>query len=158
MALVLVAIPYMMGSPNPGLTIFGLAVYLSMFSLGLGPGCWLIPSEVFTLSIRAKAMSLATFLNRIFATIMSSTFLSMANVLTWGGYFILLACVCFILFLFFYLLLPETKGRALEDMALYFAEITGDRSILDVELAHKSRNLDGSKDFTLEDEDEPIIL
>lgn len=29
--------------------------------------------------------------------------------------------------------LPETKGRALEDMSQYFAEITGDRSILEAE-------------------------
>ena len=36
-------------------------------------------------------------------------------------------------FLFLYAYLPETKGKALEDMALYFAEITGDRSILSLE-------------------------
>lgn len=32
-----------------------------------------------------------------------------------------------------YAYLPETKGRALEDMSQYFAEITGDRSILEAE-------------------------
>jgi len=138
LALLLVAITYFLGNAYPAITIFGLAVYLSMFSLGLGPGAWLIPSEVFTLSIRAKAMSLAAFLNRIFATIMSSTFLSFANALTWGGFFCFLAFMCLILLLFFYFLLPETKGRALEDMALYFAEITGDRSILDVEISHQA--------------------
>ena len=30
-------------------------------------------------------------------------------------------------------MLPETKGRSLEDMSLYFAEITGDRSVLEAE-------------------------
>jgi hypothetical protein len=29
--------------------------------------------------------------------------------------------------------LPETNGRSLEDMSIYFAEITGDRRILDAE-------------------------
>jgi hypothetical protein len=32
-----------------------------------------------------------------------------------------------------YVYLPETKGRSLESMSLYFAEITGDRSILNLE-------------------------
>jgi hypothetical protein len=32
-----------------------------------------------------------------------------------------------------YIYLPETKGRALEDMSQYFAEITGDRSVLEAE-------------------------
>ena len=32
-----------------------------------------------------------------------------------------------------YIYLPETKGRPLEDMSQYFAEITGDRSIIEAE-------------------------
>mmetsp|Transcript_22363 Transcript_22363/g.52637 ORF Transcript_22363/g.52637 Transcript_22363/m.52637 type:complete len:263 (+) Transcript_22363:224-1012(+) len=47
---------------STGATITGLALYLAFFSIGMGPGAWLIPSEVFSLSIRAKAMSVATFL------------------------------------------------------------------------------------------------
>ena len=34
---------------------------------------------------------------------------------------------------FVYFYLPETKGRSLEDMSIYFAEITGDRRMLDAE-------------------------
>lgn len=30
-----------------------------------------------------------------------------------------------------YVYVPETKGRSLEDMAVFFATITGDRSVLD---------------------------
>ena len=71
---------------------------------------------------RAKAMSLATFLNRVTAT---STFLSAKNVLTWGGYFLVLALFCALIFIFFHCYLPETSGRSLEDMSIYFAEITG---------------------------------
>lgn len=156
-SLLVVAITYFLGNVHPVVTVVGLACYLSMFSLGLGPGAWLIPSEVFTLSIRAKAMSLATFLNRLFATIMSSTFLSFAGALTWGGFFCFLASMCLILFVFFYFMLPETKGRALEDMALYFAEITGDRSILDVEIAHQAAHTAAHMKPTNKDH-EPTML
>lgn len=72
-------------------------------------------------------------MNRVTATIMSSTFLSVANAISWSGFFILLAIVCLIILGWMYVYLPETKGRALEDMSQYFAEITGDRSIIDAE-------------------------
>ena len=114
-------------------TVVGLAFYLAFFSTGLGPGNWVVVSEVFATSIRAKAMSLAVLPNRITATVMASTFLSIADWMSWSYFFLALAGVCFVSALFLFVYLPETKGRSLEDMAVYFAEITGDRAILDVE-------------------------
>ena len=64
---------------------------------------------------------------------MSSTFLSQKNALTWGGFFLMLSFICLFFLVFLYCFLPETKGHSLEDMSLYFAEITGDFSILDAE-------------------------
>lgn len=113
--------------------IVGLSLYLSFFSIGMGPVAWLVPSEIFPTSIRAKGMSIATFFNRIVATLMASTFLSTANAISWAGFFLLLACVCGVVFIFVFVLLPETKGRSLEDMALYFAEITDDSDVLRAE-------------------------
>jgi MFS family permease len=132
-ALIMLSINFFGGSSSSGFAIFGLALYLAFFSMGMGPGAWLIPSEIFASCIRAKAMSVATFCNRVTATLMSSTFLSTASAMSWAGFFFLLAVVSFIVLIFLYLYLPETKGRSLEDMSVYFAEITGDRSILDAE-------------------------
>jgi hypothetical protein len=104
----------------------------------MGPGAWLIPSEVFSTLIRAKAMSVATFMNRITATLMASTFLSVANAISWAGFFIMMSLVCLIILAWMYMYLPETKGRPLEDMSRYFAEITGDRSLFEAEeLLHR---------------------
>lgn len=72
-------------------------------------------------------------MNRATATIMSSTFLSVANAMSWAGFFAMLAVICLIILGWVYVYLPETKGRPLEDMSQYFAEITGDRSILEAE-------------------------
>lgn len=121
------------GQNNATFAIIGLSLYLSFFSVGMGPVAWLIPSEIFPTSIRAKAMSVATFFNRIVATLMASTFLSTAKATGWGEFFLMLAAVCIIVLGFVYWLLPETKGRSLEDMSLYFAEITGDDQILEAE-------------------------
>lgn len=42
-----------------GITTFGLTMYFAFFSVGMGPGAWLIPSEIFPTMIRAKGMSVA---------------------------------------------------------------------------------------------------
>lgn len=134
MALILISMDFLGNkSRGTGFAIFGLALYMSFFSIGMGPGGWLIPSEIFPTSIRAKAMSVATFFNRIAATLMSSTFLSTANAIGWGGFFLMLAAICVLVGAFIFFFLPETRGRSLEDMSIYFAEITGDKSILDAE-------------------------
>jgi MFS family permease len=58
-ALFLVSFSFMGDGSRKVLSVFGLALYLSFFSVGMGPGAWLIPSEVFSTMIRAKAMSVA---------------------------------------------------------------------------------------------------
>lgn len=133
-ALLMISLAFFIKSDlSSGFTVFGLALYLSFFSVGMGPGAWLIPSEVFATCIRAKAMSVATTLNRAAATLMSSTFLSTANALGWGGFFLMLCIICVVVAGFIIIYLPETKGRSLEEMSIYFAEITNDASILDAE-------------------------
>lgn len=113
--------------------MIGLTLYLTFYGLGLGPVGWLAPSEIFATSIRAKAVSIGTFLNRGAATLMVTSALTVADTVTWPGFMAILAGVCIILIIFFYFYLPETKGRSLEDMSLYFAEITGDFALLDAE-------------------------
>ena len=134
MALILISLTFLgKKDRGSGFAIAGLALYMSFFSVGTGPGAWLIPSEIFATSIRAKAMSIAAFANRVTATLMSSTFLSTANAIGWGGFFLMLAAICVLVGVFIFFFLPETKGRSLEDMSVYFAEITGDKSLLDAE-------------------------
>lgn len=40
-------------------TVLGLALYLAFFSIGVGPGNWVVVSEIFATSIRAKGMCVA---------------------------------------------------------------------------------------------------
>jgi MFS family permease len=123
------------------LTVLGLAGYLAFFSLSIGPGAWVVVSEVFATSIRAKAVSIALFPNRVIATVMASTFLSIANAITWQGFFIALAVICVLCAAFVYFCVPETAGKSLEEMSHYFAELTNDRSILDLESEHRNKNV-----------------
>ena len=77
------------GGGSGVLAVFALLVYVTAFSLGMGPGAWLIPSEVFSLEVRARAMSLATFSNRSLAAVAGATFLSLRSALSNAG-------VCFL--------------------------------------------------------------
>ena len=111
-------------------TILGLLGYLAFFGVGMGPCAWLIPSEVFTTPIRAKGMSLCTLCNRIASMIMSASFLTLETAITWSGVFGVLALLCALVGVLIYKYVPETKGKSLEEMADFFATITGDASIL----------------------------
>jgi len=67
---------------------YNCACNLSFLLLfGMGPGVWLIPSEVFSTTIRAKAISLATFANRVTAKIVISTFLQLLTAFYWKDSF-----------------------------------------------------------------------
>ena len=102
----------------------GLSLYLASFSLGMGPLGWVMPPEIFSTSIRAKAVSLTTFANRLTATLMTSTMLSISSAIGWEGYFSLLATINLSIMGLAYMYLPETKGKSLEEMTEYFSSIT----------------------------------
>ena len=81
-------------------------------------------------------------MNRATATLVASTFLSVANAMTFGWFFIMMSLVCLIVLVWMYVFLPETKGRSLEDMSRYFGEITGDRSVLEAEeTLYRNKNI-----------------
>mmetsp|Transcript_93898 Transcript_93898/g.268895 ORF Transcript_93898/g.268895 Transcript_93898/m.268895 type:complete len:362 (+) Transcript_93898:123-1208(+) len=129
LALVILAINFSMGEPSVGWAVLALALFVCFFSLGMGPGCWLIASEVFSTQIRARAMSLATFTNRGCAVIIGSTFLTLRSALGDSGFFMLFVVLVMGNIAFIYRYVPETKGRTLEDMLRYFDEVTANESV-----------------------------
>ena len=101
-------------------------------------------------------MSVATFFNRVTATLMASTFLSTANAIGWTGFFIMLAAISFVVCVFVYFFLPETRGRSLEDMSLFFAELTGDTSVLEAEKKIIEKRQSGSVEMTTTQSSLPV--
>lgn len=112
--------------------VLAIWTYMSFFSLGIGPICWLLAAEVFPLAIRAKAMSLATVANRVFSTIIAASFLSWKRAMPGeeAGYFMFFAGLAAIAWCILYVGLPETKGQSLEEMAAHFDSLAA---------AHRSR-------------------
>ena len=109
-------------------TAIGLIIYVASFAVGLGPIFWLIISEIYPLSIRGLAMSLATVTNWAANFIIAATFLSMVNLIGQSGVFLLYALVALFAWLFIFKLVPETKGMSLEQIEAYFRSRAHPRS------------------------------
>lgn len=93
-----------------------LMLYVASFAIGLGPVFWLLISEIYPLNIRSKAMSVATVANWGANLIVAMTFLSIVNALGRPGAFWLYAVLTLCSVAFTYFLVPETKGRTLEQI------------------------------------------
>ncbi len=104
-------------------TAASIMVYAASFMFSWGPICWVLIAEIFPNTIRGAAVAIAVAFQWIFNFIVSSTFVPMFNMhLTegddFGHWFTygLYAVICFIAALFVWRLVPETKGKTLEDM------------------------------------------
>jgi len=107
------------GGPFPGanwLAVISVMVYVGAFAISLGPIFWLLISEIFPLRVRGVAMGLATMSNWAFNLLVALTFLILLNDLTPAYTFWLYALLSIGAFVFSYRLVPETKGRALEEI------------------------------------------
>ncbi|WP_298215808.1 sugar porter family MFS transporter [Acidocella sp.] len=100
-----------------GWVIFAfIAIYVGFFAIGLGPVFWLLISEIFPLAVRARGMSIATILNWLFNMLVSFTFLDLTSAIGRNGTFFLYAGLTAISIVFTFYLVPETKGRSLEQI------------------------------------------
>lgn len=94
-------------------------VCIYIFAVGYefswGPIPWVVCSEIYPTRIRAMSLSLTTAFNwAMNATIAKVTPIMIANI-TYGTYFFF-GSMAVIMGTFTYFLLPETRGRSLEEM------------------------------------------
>ncbi|XP_047170970.1 probable polyol transporter 6 [Vigna umbellata] len=106
------------------LCVVAVCATVSFFSIGLGPTTWVYSSEIFPLRLRAQGSSLAISVNRVVSGIVSMTFLSVSEAITFGGMFFVLGGVMVCATFFFYYFLPETKGKNLEEIEALFEDQT----------------------------------
>jgi sugar porter (SP) family MFS transporter len=101
----------------PGPWLLGLIMlYVACFAVGLGPGVWVVITEIFPNAVRGRAASLATVALWIACTLISFTFLSLVKLAGLAGAFGLYAVLSVLTFCFVWRAVPETKGRTLEEI------------------------------------------
>ncbi|CAL0322395.1 unnamed protein product [Lupinus luteus] len=101
------------------LSVVGVVAMVIAFSLGLGAIPWIIMSEILPINIKGLAGSVATLANWLFSWLVTLT----ANMLLhWssGGTFTLYTVICALTVWFVAKWVPETKGKTLEEIQLFF--------------------------------------
>ncbi|PYH65264.1 sugar porter family MFS transporter [Aspergillus vadensis CBS 113365] len=96
-------------------------IYDINFSYSFAPIGWVLPSEIFNLSIRSKAISITTSATWMCNFIIGLVTPDMLDSITWGTY-IFFAAFCLLAFGFTFFFIPETRGKTLEDMDLIFGD------------------------------------
>ena len=104
--------------------VVSIMVYSASFMFSWGPICWVLIAEIFPNTIRGAAVAVAVAFQWIFNFIVSSTFLPMYNMRLgemgdkFGHMFAyaLYGIICIVAAIFVWKLVPETKGKTLEEM------------------------------------------
>ena len=102
------------------IAVASLMVYVGSFAVGLGPVFWLVLSEIYPLGVRGRAMSVGTVANWGSNLIVALTFLTLTQVLGRPATFWLYGVISIGAWLFAYLLVPETKGKSLEQIEAHW--------------------------------------
>uniref|UniRef100_A0A7N0UP08 Major facilitator superfamily (MFS) profile domain-containing protein n=1 Tax=Kalanchoe fedtschenkoi TaxID=63787 RepID=A0A7N0UP08_KALFE len=99
----------------PLLVLAGVLLYIGSFSIGMGAVPWVIMSEVFPINVKGSAGSMVTLAHWLCAWAVSYTY----NFLTdwsFAGTFYLYSGICAATVVFVAKVVPETKGRTLEEI------------------------------------------
>ncbi|MCU4716836.1 sugar porter family MFS transporter [Halapricum hydrolyticum] len=99
-----------------------LMAFVSFFAIGLGPVFWLLISEIYPLSVRGNAMGIVTVANWGANLLVSLTFPILTSGVGTSATFLLFGASSLIALAFTYRLVPETKGRSLEDIEMELRE------------------------------------
>ncbi|XP_049954349.1 proton myo-inositol cotransporter-like [Schistocerca serialis cubense] len=103
------------------LAVASLGIYLLFFAPGMGTMPWTINSEIYPTWARSFCNSFATSTNYGCNLIVSMTFLTLTEVLTKEGTFYLYAGIALLGLVILFFILPETKGKSLEEMGQLFS-------------------------------------
>ena len=115
-----------------GLCFVSTYTFVAFFNIGVAPVTWVYPTEIFPLKLRAQGASIGVAVNRGTNAAISVSFIPIYKAITIGGSFFMFSRISVVAWLFFYFLLPETKGKPLEEMEELFTR--GSRS-------NKSKNV-----------------
>jgi SP family arabinose:H+ symporter-like MFS transporter len=90
--------------------------YIAVFAATLGPGVWVVISEIYPTYIRGRAMSLATLSLFLGSTLVTQTFPLLRESIGIGMTFSLYGLVMIPATFFVMKFIPETKGKSLEEI------------------------------------------
>mmetsp|Transcript_90599 Transcript_90599/g.251938 ORF Transcript_90599/g.251938 Transcript_90599/m.251938 type:complete len:507 (-) Transcript_90599:91-1611(-) len=102
-------------------TVAALMLYVTGYQVGFGPIAWLLISEIFPLKVRGSALSVAAMVN--FGSNLALTLYTalLMELLTPSGLFLAFLVLGGASLVFVWALVPETKGKSLEEIEAIMA-------------------------------------
>jgi len=101
---------------NANLVLMGILGFIACFAFSLGPVMWVLLSELYPLKYRGLAIGVIAFVNSLISSIVQLIFpwelSNLGNALT----FFIFGIIALIGFVIFIKILPETKGKSLEEL------------------------------------------
>lgn len=116
-ALSLFAVGLLFNTALPGQKFWilgSLSIYVMGYCISVGSLFWVLISEIYPLSVRGLAMSIATVVQWGANFVVSISFLAIYENLGEGLTFALFGSLCVLAFFFIYHFVPETTGASLE--------------------------------------------
>ncbi|KAL0577238.1 hypothetical protein V5O48_004757 [Marasmius crinis-equi] len=113
-----------------------LYIYVCFYSMGWGPLPWVYVSDIFPTRTRHYGLALASSSQWLFNFVVSYITPTLVTKLQWK-LFIMFATINVGGMGVFSLLIPETKGRSLEDMDIIFGAVSAEERAAGIEKAQK---------------------
>ena len=95
-------------------------MFIAFYATGPGVCVWLALSELMPTRIRSNGMSIALVINQLVSAILQAIFLPFVAKHNYSSMFFLFASFTVVYFLTATFLLPETKGKTLEEIEAFF--------------------------------------
>lgn len=119
-SLLIIAIQFSIGLTSGIWIVIMLCVYMASLALSINAVIWVLTGEIFPNRLRGRAMSIVTFFNwgvNFLTAFLFPWFVDHAGIdigfFTFAGF-------CLVATLFFYRMVPETKGKSLEEIEQYW--------------------------------------
>jgi SP family sugar porter-like MFS transporter len=102
---------------SPGISILIVILFcIAIFAMTIGPGTWVLLSEIFPNEMRTFSMSIATFMLWVSSFLITFFFPIINNAFGTAAVFWIFAGICIISFMVLFIRLPETMGKSLEEI------------------------------------------
>ena len=105
------------------LAIVAACMYVVFFGIGLAPLPWIINSEIYPTWARGSAVAIGSMCNWIFSLLVGLTFLPLIDAIGQTWVFSIYAIFVFLGFVFVLFLVPDTKGKDLEQTEKLFTKL-----------------------------------
>lgn len=122
LSLLIIGILFALNVTSGPWILIAILAFIACFAFSFGPVCWVVISEIFPNAIRGRAVALATLSLWIGNFLVGQLTPVMLNTLGSSGTFWVFALCCSPALWTTWKLIPETKGRSLENIEAYWKE------------------------------------